>query len=150
MPSTIQIALLVEILVNIPIATFLLFTPTRVLTHLVSNATSLAGVPSSTTTVTQFIGILFFAITVPLVLSLPNGPHAVEVRKVTYYLNGVGEALLIPWLLLKDAGSVSGFGTGILKQGAYQIIPLLAWRVFVLLVKPEWLNGGTKVERRKL
>lgn len=146
MPSLIQSALIFETLVTFPPAAMLVIAPNWTLSKLLPTTTILAGIPASTTSLAQMIGSLIVTLTVPLVMSIPDRPHASETRRVAYWLLGAGEALLIPLLLRKEG--TSGFEPGILKTGAIQMAPFLLWRAIVLLGKPEWLAGESEKKKQ--
>lgn len=147
MPSIIQSALIFEALVTFPPAAILIAAPNWALSKLLPTTTIMAGIPASTTSLAQMVGALIVTLTVPLVMSVPNRPHIAETRRMTYWLLGAGEVLLILLLLAKEG--TSGFSDGILKTGAVQMAPFLIWRAIVLLGKPEWLAGGSTWEKKK-
>lgn len=147
MPSIIQSALIFEALVTFPPAAMLVVAPNWTLSKLLPTATVLAGIPASTTSLAQMVGSLIITLTVSLAMSIPNRPYITEIRRMTYWLLGAGEALLIPLLLAKEGSS--GFKDGILKTGALQMAPFLIWRATVLLGKPEWLTGGSALEKKR-
>ncbi|QDS74567.1 hypothetical protein FKW77_008035 [Venturia effusa] len=146
MPSIIQYALAFEALATAPPGALLAIAPNWVLSKLLPTTTILAGIPASTTSLAQIVGALTVTLTVPLALSIPDRPHVAEVRRMAYWLLGAGEVLLIPLLLTKEGSS--GFEDGILRTGASQMAPFLIWRAIVLFGKPEWLAGGSKLEKK--
>jgi hypothetical protein len=153
MPSIIQYALGFESLANIFGATLFTFFPAYCLSRATAK-TDLAFIsphahfsfasPSSITLLQAF-GTIIFALTVPLVMCIKDRPGVEDTRRVVYWTLGVGEALLIPLLLIKAMeGDKSGFKSDILVGGAANLVPILLWRVWVLGVKPGWLIGAGK------
>jgi hypothetical protein len=147
MPSAIQYALGIEAFVNVASSTAFIFYPKICL----SKALTTTTVPPSTTTLLQAVGTLVYALTVPLLLCLPDGPHAAHTRKIVYYTLGAGEAFLIPLFLYKGlAGEVdNGFGDRFMVAAAANLAPILAWRAWCLWVKPSLLVGNEQTTKIK-
>ena len=139
MPSIIQTAFALETLINIPGFIALTFFPFQTLPHLLASP---APPDSTTVLLARALGIITLALTPQLLLAYPNTKDAAGKRRIVYWTLGVGEAGLIP-LLLWDAYQVRG--SGLSRNAALMSVaslgPLLLWRVFVFVIRPDWLEG---------
>jgi len=85
------------------------------------------------------------ALTVPLVMAIPDGPYAIVVRKVTYYTLGVAELALIPLLLAKSRQGVSsGFAPEKLTMSASVLVPFLLFRGYALFANPKVMQSESE------
>jgi hypothetical protein len=143
MPSIIQYALGFEAFGNVVAASAFIFYPSFCLSH----ALPLSPIPASTRTLLQAFGAITYALSVPIVLCLRNGPHVPHTRKMVYYILGAGEALLIPLFLYKGLaeGEDSGFDNQWLLSAAVNLVPPLGWRLWCILWRPAWF-GTTEIE----
>ncbi|KAF2396330.1 hypothetical protein EJ06DRAFT_559905 [Trichodelitschia bisporula] len=74
-------------------------------------------------------GLLVSALTLPLLLCIPESPNAAANRALTYKTLGVGEVALVALFLGKALKpKSSGFSTEGLMLSASTLVPLLAWR----------------------
>jgi len=138
MPSSIQYALATEAFVNVVSATAFIFYPSFCLSYALPTST----IPASTTSLLQAFGTMVYTLTVPMVLCLPNGPHAAHTRKIVYYMLGAGEMFLIPLFLYKGLknGEDSGFGDQFMIAAAGNLVPPLGWRIWCFWRRPEWFG----------
>jgi hypothetical protein len=155
MPSTIQIALILESVANTFGATLFTFLPNWCLSKVLIPSpifpnTLSTTVPPSAITLLQAFGTIVYALTVPLLLCIPEGPHAAHARRIVYLTLGAGEAFLVPLCLVKafDAGS-TGFTARALFGAAGNLVPVLAWRVYALWGKPALLTGANINGKKK-
>ncbi|EXK24733.1 hypothetical protein FOMG_18560 [Fusarium oxysporum f. sp. melonis 26406] len=94
--------------------------------------------------VMQLLGISLAAMTVPIVLAIPNKAGAVEKRRTTYQMLASFEALALPVLFWQ--ARISGEASSRLYPskltGSFGLAMgvALGFRVFVLLMKPEWMG----------
>ncbi|KAF5695154.1 amidohydrolase family [Fusarium denticulatum] len=94
--------------------------------------------------VMQLCGISLAAMTVPMMLGIPNKAGAVETRRITYRMLASFEAMALP-LLFWQACLAGEDGSGIyptkltLASGLAMSVAL-GFRVFVLFMKPEWIG----------
>jgi hypothetical protein len=153
MPSIIQWAFLLEALANVGGGTAAFLAPEWCLKGLLAPSllSSSPTPPPSATTLMQMFGLLTYTFTVPLLIAYPDGPHAKELRALTYWTLGSGEALLIPLMLAKFAQgeSVSGFDNGKLGFAAASFVGLIGWRLYALRINPSILGGESAVDKRK-
>ncbi|KAF5716142.1 amidohydrolase family [Fusarium mundagurra] len=100
----------------------------------------------------QLCGISLAAMTVPIMLGIPNKAGAVETRRITYQMLASFEAMAFPLLfwqawLAGEAGS-GIFPTKLTWGSGLAMGVTLGFRVFVLFMKPEWMGkyqGGVKL-----
>lgn len=90
-----------------------------------------------------FGGIVVFGLTSALLVGATNTRNGIESRRPTYLLLGMGEAGLIPILLL-EAGKGGGKDASLSVRSAWVASGVLAgtlvWRCWVVFGKPEWLG----------
>jgi hypothetical protein len=140
--STIRKAFLTEALANL--FTIPLITNTRwVFSFLLANPTRDIN-PTSVLFARLFGGLVVGGLTTALLAGATNTRNGIESRRPTYLMLGMGEALLIPMLVLElvgggepaISGKVAGASIGFL-------VPPLLWRLYVLLVRPDLLGRYT-------
>ncbi|KAF2431033.1 hypothetical protein EJ08DRAFT_649125 [Tothia fuscella] len=153
MPSLIQIALVLESAANILGATAFTFYPNYLLSNGLSTITPSklsTIVPASSETLLAALGTIVYALTVPLLLSLPDGPHAAAKRAITYQTLLAGELFLTPLMLVKGLNEGGGgFGRTTMLVGAGNLAAITIWRLYALYVKPEILASQNAIEARK-
>lgn len=91
---------------------------------------------------TQWLGALVLGLTAPLVLAYPNTRRGLETRPTVYWTLGVGEAAatgVMLWQYLSK-GEGSGMKEGFLVGATAVLSSLVVWRMWVLMVKPEWMG----------
>jgi hypothetical protein len=142
MPSIIQYALGLEALVNITSATAIIFYPNFCLSKGFPRSILTTTVPATTTTLFQVFGTLVYALTTPLLLAIPDGPHAAYTRRVTYYTLGAGEVFMISLFLEKMLGKVndSGFSDRLMFGAVASLAPICVWRAWCLWGNPSLLS----------
>jgi hypothetical protein len=152
MPSTIQYALGLEALVNVASATAIIFYPNFCLLKAFPRSILTITIPASTTTLFQICGTLIYTLTAPLLLSIPDGPHAAYTRRVTYYTLGAGEVFMIALFLQKGLGKVngSGFGDGFMLGAVGSLAPICLWRAWCLWGNPNLLGVNEGEEGKKV
>lgn len=92
----------------------------------------------------QLFGISLAAMTVPMVLAIPNKPGAVETRRTTYQMLASFETLALP-LSFWQAWVAGEAGSGLNPSKVIWGLGLgmgvaLGFRAWVLFVKPEWMG----------
>jgi hypothetical protein len=88
---------------------------------------------------------MVYALTVPLILSVPDGSQAKAVRTITYYTLGADELFLIPLLLVKAReGGTSGFKSDALIKAIGSLFPFAAWKVYALWLYPSILESKVR------
>ncbi|CAO2650308.1 Nn.00g016000.m01.CDS01 [Neocucurbitaria sp. VM-36] len=144
--SVIRKAFLAEAIANL--FTIPLITNTRFTLSFLLNRPS--DINPSSILFARFFGVLVGGLTTALLAGYPNTRSGVESRRSTYLLLGVGEALLVPILvleLLKDGGRDAAVSKKVALGGLGAIVPLLVWRSYVLFVNPDLL-GQYREERK--
>jgi hypothetical protein len=147
--STIRKAFVAEAIANL--FTIPLITNTRwVLSFLLLHPSHIN--PSSILFARLFGGIVVGGLTSALLAGATNTRNGIESRRPTYLLLGVGEALLLPILAIeaskggsKDAALSVGASVAVMGM----LAPPLAWRLYVLLVRPDLLGRYTEAEAKK-
>jgi len=136
-PGTIiRYAMAIEAAFNVLGAAGVVLAPRSILSFMASSPSQITPLA---VTFTQWIGGMVVALTVPLMLCLPNTRRAVESRTTTYWALAAGEGFLVP-MFLWQMGEESGFTRKALVAGAVQLGVLVGWRLYVLLRKPEWMG----------
>lgn len=149
MPSIIQYALIFESLANVYGGTVALLAPKWCIAGMLGPREA-ANPSPSTLTLVQGFGAMVYALTVPLILSLPDGPQAKAVRAITYYTLGAGELFLIPLLLVKaKQDPASGFKSDVLMKAVGSLAPFAAWRAYVLWLSPTILEPKSAAQRKQ-
>lgn len=92
----------------------------------------------------QLFGISLAAMTVPMVLAIPNKTGAVEARRITYQMLASFETLALA-LSFWQASVLGEAGSGLNPSKVIWGLGLgmglaLAFRAWVLFVKPEWMG----------
>ena len=151
MPSQIQIAFLVEALLNIPGIVALTLFPSRTLKFFLATPLPSAELHGTTILLARALGVLILGLTPPLLIAYPNTKDAAGARRIVYWTLGIGEGGLIPLLLWEafrasDEKKATENGTGgwsrkAALMGVASLLPLLLWRVYVFTVKPSWFAG---------
>ncbi|EUC46457.1 hypothetical protein COCMIDRAFT_25540 [Bipolaris oryzae ATCC 44560] len=145
--STIRKAFVLEAVANL--FTIPLITNTRFTLSLLLNNPSRDINPASVLFVRLFGGLIVGGLTSALFAGATNTRNGIESRRPTYLLLGIGEACLIPILMLELiqgaphaalSRTVAGVSIGFL-------LPPLLWRMYVLFVRPDLL--GRYTEERK-
>ncbi|MCJ1285605.1 hypothetical protein MMC26_004946 [Xylographa opegraphella] len=137
-PGTImRSALLIEALSNILGAIPMIFLTRPLLTLISSSAPSPLAV-----SLTQWLGGLICGLAAPLLLAYPNTRRAIESRTTVYWTLGAGEGALVPLMLWQymSQGQGSGLPGGFLLGAAGVLGATAAWRLWVMLVRPEWMG----------
>jgi len=137
--TPIRWALGVEALLNIVGGTWMVFWPAQFLRLVVPKPSDVT--PAAMISV-QHYGGLVYALTVPIILAIPNTRRAIESRISTYYLLGSAEIAIICLSLYQAYGPAggTGFTTNSLASASAGVAPVFLWRLFVLFRKPEWLG----------
>ncbi|KAJ2996086.1 hypothetical protein NUW58_g1081 [Xylaria curta] len=148
-PGTIvRIALAAESVINLFLAAPMIFNAKGAFEGLyLSDGKSAAPHAAS---IFQLFGLNIVAMTVAMVLALPNKPGAIELRQTSYQMIGAFEALALPitfWQAWVAGEEGSGLNPNKLIWGfALPMGVLLGFRTWVLFVKPEWM-GKYRVKR---
>ncbi|KAF2120864.1 hypothetical protein BDV96DRAFT_279089 [Lophiotrema nucula] len=142
-----RIALAVESALNIGFAAYILIDPTTALKFLAADTSLINPLAKS---VISLMGISTFIITVPMLISIQNTRRGIESRVPTYYLLGAGELLFIAlftYLGIKGEKE-TGISSKALVSATGNLLPPLAWRVFVLGFKPLWVGRYVDGEKK--
>lgn len=105
--------------------------------------------PASILFLRLFAGVVVGGLTSALLTGLPNTRNAIESRKVTYILLGMGEGLLIPVLVLeamKEGGRDAALTPTAAIATIGMLLPPLVWRVYTLVIKPQWFGRYREVK----
>lgn len=150
MPSIIQKALVIEAFVNLLAIISLLFFPSAVLKPALASHLPSLELNATTLLLARSLGAMVLALTPQLLLAYPNSKDCAAKRKIAYVTLGAGEAALVPLLLWeafrasdqsKAAGVwAGGLGRNTCLVSAANLLPPLAWRIYVFLVKPQWFG----------
>ena len=152
MPTIIQTAFLAEALLNTPGIIASIIFPSATLDLLLVPTIPSSFNPSSIL-LTRALGVMFLALTPPLLLAYPNTPDAAGKRRIVYWILGLGEGGLVPLLLWEafrasDEEKVIGVGGGVggwsrtaALMGVASLLPLLLWRIYVFTAQPSWFLG---------
>ncbi len=158
MPSIIQTAFALEALVNLPAIISLLFFPNATLKHFLASPLPSLELNATSIFLARSLGAMVLALTPQLLLAYPNSKNCVAQRKIAYVTLGAGEAALVPLLLWEafrasDQSKAAGVWAGGLSKraclvSAANLVPVLAWRIYVFGVKPHWF-GDTEAVMEK-
>ena len=150
MPSIIQTAFGLEAVVQIASGLALITSPQSATNFLTSGPSMPSAImPAITMDLFQLIGIALLALTTPLVMGLPEGPLAVERRRIAYYVLGGAEVLLVPFLSWKALTGSGGVQPARAIQLAGSMVPFLAFRIWAVWVKPEMLAAQVTSKKRE-
>lgn len=97
-----------------------------------------------------FSGLVVAGLNTALWMGLPNTRNAIESRRTTYYTLGMGEAIIIPMLLVeaaKKGGIDAALSVHACWAGIASLAPLLIWRAYVLFVDPNMLGQYKEIKR---
>lgn len=86
-------------------------------------------------------------LTSALLAGATNTRNGVESRRPTYMLLGLGEAVLIPTIvldLLEGGGPGAALSKKVAAASVACLVPPLLWRLYVLFVKPDLLGRYTE------
>jgi len=131
-------ALLIESAANIFGGAAMLLIPHKILSWMTHTTTPIT--PLSTNLV-QWLGGLVIALATPLVMSYPNTALGIASRYTTYWTLGAGEVCIIAVMAVQSMSGRCAF-TSTAVMGSIAVLgPTLAWRVFCLVYKPEWIGS---------
>ena len=143
--STIRKAFLLEAFANL--FTIPLITNTRWTLSLLLNNPSRDINPTSVLFARLCGGLIVGGLTSALLVGATNTRNGIESRRPTYMLLGLGEAALIPMIVL-DLLEGEGPGAALSKKVAAVsvacLVPPLLWRLYVLFVRPDLLGRYTE------
>jgi hypothetical protein len=148
--STIRKAFLAEAIANL--FTIPLITNTRWTLSLLLNNPARDINPTSVLFARLFGGLVVGGLTSALLAGATNTRNGIESRRPTYLLLGVGEALLIPMLvleLLEGGGPSAAISKKVAGASIACLVPPLLWRLYVILVRPDLLGRYTEEEESK-
>ncbi|OTA95656.1 hypothetical protein M434DRAFT_184540 [Hypoxylon sp. CO27-5] len=135
-----QIGLAIEAFLNITGAlTFVLY-PEWCLSFAVADSTT--GVPPSSAVLWQIYGVLVLALTVPIILCIPNSEAIAEKRRVVFQTLIAGEVFIEAVLLWHiTQPEKSGFTLNALVLSAVNLLPALSWHTFAVYIKPDLIRS---------
>jgi hypothetical protein len=145
--STIRKAFLAEAIANL--FTIPLITNTRWTLSLLLNHPSHIN-PTSILFARLFGGIVVGGLTSALLAGYSNTCNGIESRRVVYLMLGLGEAMLIPVLLLealKGGSKDAALSVKVAVGSILCLAPPLIWRLYVLVVRPDLLGRYTEGKR---
>ena len=158
MPSIIQTAFALEALVNIAAIVSFVGFPTETLSCLVASPLPSLELNGTAIFLWRSVGVLILSLTPQLLLAYPNGKDCEAKRRLVYYTLGMGEVGLIPLLLAEayrasDESKAAGVWAGGLSRsfclmGAANLVPILAWRIYVFQLKPHWFGDATELKEK--
>ncbi|PSN68400.1 hypothetical protein BS50DRAFT_451390, partial [Corynespora cassiicola Philippines] len=142
-PGTIiRIAMAAETVLNFTLSIALIFGAEKVIARLYLTD----GIPATpaTCSIAQWFGVATITATIPMLLAIPNKPGAVELRRLSYHMYTVYEALTIPVVFWQawvagEAGSGMNVDKLVWNFGL-PMIPFIGFRLYVLLVRPDWMG----------
>lgn len=141
MTRVFQIGLAIEAFLNIAGAlTFVLY-PEWCLSFAVADD-STTGVPPSSAVLWQIYGVLVLALTVPIVLCIPNSEAVAEKRRVIFQTLIAGEVFIeavLLWHITRP--EKSGFTLNALVLSAVNLLPALSWHTFAIYIKPDLIQS---------
>ncbi|KAF2800860.1 hypothetical protein K505DRAFT_227735 [Melanomma pulvis-pyrius CBS 109.77] len=148
--TIIRYALGIESVLNLIFGALLFLYPTSVLEFLVSDHSLITPLSTS---IVQIIAALIFALSIPMAFAVPNTRRGIEMRAPMYYYMGGAEVFLTGlfayFAFVKSEGE-TGLSADALVTLMVNLAPPLAFRAFVLWVKPGWIgkyaDGGAKGE----
>jgi len=107
-------------------------------------------VPPGSATLFQVYACLVIALTIPLLMCIPDVPGAAPKRVIMFQALGMGEAFLIALLLWKATDpDKSGYTQLSLVLSAMSLTPHLSWRAWTLLVRPDWFADGSETKKKQ-
>ena len=150
MPSIIQAAFATEALLNLTAIVSLVGFPNEALSYCLASPLPSLELNGTTIFLARGLGMLILSLTPQLLLAYPNGKACKEKRRLVYCTLGSGEVALIPLLLAEayragDESKAAGVWAGGLSRSfclmaAANLLPILAWRIFVFVFKPDWFG----------
>jgi hypothetical protein len=143
--STIRKAFLLEAFANL--FTIPLITNTRWMLSLLLNNPSRDINPTSVLFARLFGGLVVGGLTSALLAGATNTRNGIESRRPTYMLLGLGEALLIPMIvldLIEGGGPNAALSKKVAAASVACLVPPLFWRLYVLFVRPDLLGQYTE------
>lgn len=148
--STIRKAFLFEAIANL--FTIPLITNTRFVLSFLLNHPARDINPASILFARLFGGIVVGGLTSALLAGYSNTRNGIESRRPTYLMLGIGEAMLIPILVLEGLKGSAG-DAALSAKVAWGSIGLLApplmWRLYVLFVRPDLLGRYADVDGKR-
>ncbi|KAI1098883.1 hypothetical protein F4804DRAFT_103941 [Jackrogersella minutella] len=139
-----QISLAIEAFLNVVGAAPFVLYPEWCLSFAVADnsTTGTPNVPPSSALLWQVYGVLVLALTVPLILCIPNSKAVAEKRRIVFQTLIAGEvfieALLFQHISKPDE---SGFTPTALILSAVFLIPALSWHAFATYVNPDLMQS---------
>lgn len=174
-PGTIiRTAFALEAALNVVGGTCMILYPTTFLSFLAADPSH--NVTPAVTALFQWFGALTLGLTPQLLLALPNTEGALLSRPTVYWTLLAGEAGLVPLMAwqMRCAGAVTALGVvaqktlnqdsnglgvgaslsnGLSRNGLLGSAAILAatsvWRLWVLLVKPEWMGRYDSIQKKQ-
>ncbi|KAG9186703.1 hypothetical protein G6011_09811 [Alternaria panax] len=143
--STIRKAFLLEAFANL--FTIPLITNTRWTLSLLLNNPSRDINPTSILFARLFGGLVVGGLTSALLAGATNTRNGIESRRPTYMLLGLGEAVLIPMIvldLLEGGRPSAALSEKVAAASVACLVPPLFWRLYVLFVRPDLLGAYTE------
>lgn len=146
MSSIFRRALIIEAAANIIGGVGFLFFPEWCLSKVIppNQSQSILGpvIPQSTVTLLQTFATMIFALTVPLVICIPDYSGVAQRRSLTYLTLLAGEVFLTGLLIWKasQGEEKSGFTDFCLLLSTSVLTLPALWRIWVFTVKPHWFD----------
>ena len=148
-----RVALIVESIANLGMLPAFVLNPDQALSQIVANPLQ---VTPATRTLTAWFGGMLAALTVPLLLSFPNpapgnaGQVQVGFRRATYMTWGAAE-FIVGAIMVSQYFSTgdTGMTDEQMRMVIGNLVPFTILRVFVLAVKPHWMEGSSTSEKKR-
>ncbi|KAI2469006.1 hypothetical protein F4781DRAFT_244206 [Annulohypoxylon bovei var. microspora] len=145
MTRVFQLGLVIEAFLNIVGAVPFILYPEWCLSFAVAgrSTTGAPAVPPSAALLWQVYGALVLALTLPIVLCIPDSKAVTEKRRLIFQTLIAGE-LLLEAILLRHISQPekSGFTLTSLVLSAINLLPALSWHTFATYVKPGLMSSG--------
>ncbi|KAI0844841.1 hypothetical protein F5Y00DRAFT_186525 [Daldinia vernicosa] len=138
-----QLGLAIEAILNIAGAVPFILYPEWCLSFAVTpNST----VPPSSSLLWQVYGALVLALTIPLVLCIPDSKAVREKRQIVFTTLLAGEVFLEAVLLWHvSRPDESGFTLTSLVLSAVFLLPALSWHAFATYIKPDLMESDSEL-----
>jgi hypothetical protein len=147
--TVVRAELALESIANVPFAILALFYPRSILSHLMVAPTS--TITPAAEGLLQFIGTATVMVSVLLALAWPNTRSGMDLRRPIYLGVVAGElgmlVIFAGWLVRGE--ELSGFTRDGAVMSLLAMGPLALFRLFVIVVKPEWFGKYAVKEKAK-
>lgn len=137
-------ALIGEATLNLASVVPMLIEPGYILSWLVKSPEQITPAACN---LTQWCGCIVAGLTVPLLLSVPHGPQAPGIRRITYITYAANEAALGAAMAMQYFSGDSGLKQEALWTSMTTMAALVAVRGFFLFVRPSWMDAQVNAKK---